>query len=295
MTDRPSEHVPVLLNEIVRWLAPSPGKVLVDGTLGGGGHTRALAELVSPGGRVVALDRDPAAVSAARTQLAHLPVLALWCSFARLDDALEKAELAAVDGLLLDLGWSSDQLADGSRGFSFRAAGELDLRFDPTEGEPAWRLLERMRENDLANLIYEFGEERHSRRIARAIVARRDNRPVRTAADLADLVRGAVPRSRDRLDPATRTFQALRIAVNDELGALDRVLSIAPRHLRLGGRLAVISFHSLEDRRVKNAFRDDPRWHSLTKKPLRPTDEEAASNPRAASAKLRVAERTLAP
>lgn len=292
MIDRPTEHVPVLLNEVVQWLAPGPGKTFVDGTLGGGGHARALAEAVLPGGRVVALDRDPAAVSAARKNLAHLPVLALWCSFARLEDALKEAGLSAVDGVLLDLGWSSDQLADAARGFSFRSAGELDLRFDPTEGEPAWRLLERMQEKELANLIYEYGEERHSRRIARAIVARCRERPLRTSAELAELIQRCVPRSRDGIDPATRTFQALRIAVNDELGALDAVLAAAPDFLRPGGRMAVIGFHSLEDRRVKQAFRDDPRWRALTKKPVRPSDEEASRNPRSRSAKLRVAERT---
>ena len=168
----------------------------------------------------------------------------------------------------------------------------LDLRFDPDEGEPAWRLLERLPPEELADLIYQYGEERHSRRIARWIVERRSLDPVRTAGDLARLVRRAVPRSPGHaIDPATRTFQALRIAVNRELDSLEKILRTLPDWLRPGGRAAIISFHSLEDRLVKTAFRDDPRWHVLTRKPLCATAAEIASNPRARSAKLRVAER----
>jgi 16S rRNA (cytosine1402-N4)-methyltransferase len=171
----------------------------------------------------------------------------------------------------------------------------LDLRFDPSEGEPAWRLLQRLSAEHMADLIYAYGEERHSRRIARAIVQRRRERPIKTTADLAQLVRRAVPPSGDEhIDPATRTFQALRIAVNDELKSLEIALRRIPDCLRPAGRLAVISFHSLEDRRVKEAFRDDPRWQALTRKPVRPGDDEVARNPRARSAKLRVAQRAEA-
>jgi 16S rRNA (cytosine1402-N4)-methyltransferase len=182
-------------------------------------------------------------------------------------------------------------LADESRGFSFSGGGLLDLRFDPTEGEPAWRLVNRLSEETLADLIYHFGEERHSRRIARAIVQRRRERPIKTAAELAELVRRNVPRTpaRQRIDPATRTFQALRIATNQELKSLEIALRRLPECLNPGGRLAVISFHSLEDRRVKEAFRDDERYEVLTRKPIRPTAEEVDRNPRARSAKLRVA------
>jgi len=289
----PSVHVPVLLERILEWLAPAPGRILVDGTLGGGGHTRVLAERVEPGGFVVALDRDPAAVTRAEHTLRGLPIKVAAVSYTELADVLAEIGVAAVDGILLDLGLSSDQLADPERGFSFNAEGPLDLRFDPSEGQPAWKLLEQVEERALANLIYEFGEERYSRRIARAIVARRADDPVRAARDLAELVRRAIPRGKspERIDPATRTFQALRIAVNHELEALAAALERFPAVLRPGGRVAVISFHSLEDRIVKQAFRDNPSYEPLTKRPILPSDREIAANPRARSAKLRVAQR----
>jgi 16S rRNA (cytosine1402-N4)-methyltransferase len=289
----PSEHVPVMLDEVLTWLAPRPGRRFVDGTFGGGGHTSALAEKVGPTGQVIALDRDPAAVRAGQESLAGLPVRLVQANYRELAAVLATLGVGPVDGILLDLGLSSDQLADRQRGFSFDADGPLDLRFDPADGEPASVLVNRLREQSLADLIYEFGEERHSRRIARRIVEYRQKQPIETATQLADIVRRAVPRSSDsrRIDPATRTFQALRIAVNDELGALDEALGGLPDCLVPGGRLAVISFHSLEDRRVKEAFRNDPRYERLTKKPLRASDQEAAKNPRSRSAKLRVAAR----
>lgn len=286
-------HVPVLLNEVVEWLNPQPGTTLVDGTLGGGGHTRALAERVGPGGVVIALDRDPAALAVAETELCGLPIKLAHANFADLPDVLKELGVSAVHGVVLDLGLSSDQLADPERGFSFDTAGPLDLRFDNGEGQPAWKLLERLPEKELADLIYRYGEERHSRRIARRIVERRSTQPVRTAAELARLVRSCVPRSTGHaIDPATRTFQALRIAVNDELVSLERLLAVLPNCLRADGRAAIISFHSLEDRLVKVGFRDDPRYEVLTRKPVRPTDAEIARNPRSRSAKLRVAART---
>ncbi|MFO0900998.1 MAG: 16S rRNA (cytosine(1402)-N(4))-methyltransferase RsmH [Pirellulales bacterium] len=286
-------HVPVMLAEVLAQLAPRAGQRLVDGTLGGGGHTRRLAEAVGAAGNVLALDRDPLAVARASETLRGLPVSVANASYAELPEVLQEIGAPLVDGILLDLGLSSDQLADAARGFSFSGSGELDLRFDATRGEPAWRLLERAGEQQIADWIYQYGEERSSRRIARAIVERRRGNPVRTAEELAELVRRAVPRTPgpQRIDPATRTFQALRIAVNDELGELERALARLPDCLRSGGRLAIISFHSLEDRLVKNAFRDDPRLRALTKKPLVASDEEVASNPRSRSAKLRVAER----
>ena len=213
-------------------------------------------------------------------------------SYADLPEILAELGTAQVDGVLLDLGLSSDQLADRERGFSFAFDGPLDLRFDPTQGEPASRLLDRLSAEHLANIIFEFGEERYSRRIAKALVEARRTSPIRTAGELADLVRRCVPRSRKtNLDPATRTFQALRIAVNDELKILDQALTRLPDCLRPGGRIAVISFHSLEDRRVKVAFRQDQRYVILTKKPIRPNESEILRNPRSRSAKLRVAER----
>jgi 16S rRNA (cytosine1402-N4)-methyltransferase len=296
MSDLPV-HVPVLAAEILHWLDPQPGQIVVDGTLGGGGHTRLIAERVTGGaseGFVLALDRDPAAIAAASRHLAGLPVKIAQANFCDLADVLDELEIEAVDSVLLDLGLSSDQLADGDRGFSFDATGLLDLRFNPEEGEPASRLLARLPERELADLIYQLGEERFSRRIARRIVETRQESPIQTAADLARIVRRCVPRSADKLDPATRTFQALRIAVNHELESLDLALARIPGCLKPGGRIAIISFHSLEDRRVKQAFRNDSRLEVLTKKPIRATDAEMHRNPRSRSAKLRVARRVPA-
>ncbi len=295
MTSGPSQHVPVLAAEVVEWLEPAAGQTIVDGTLGGGGHTRLLAQAVGPKGTVIALDRDPQAVEAARTALAGLPVRCVNSDYSELPEVLAGWDIDAVDGIILDLGISSDQLADDSRGFSFHSAGPLDLRFDPTRGEPAWKLLERLSDRHLADIIYRYGEERFSRRIARRIVEQRRSSPIKTAAELAQLVRRAVPASkRDRIDPATRTFQALRIAVNEELKWLEVALQRLPDCLRPGGRLAVISFHSLEDRLVKEAFRDDDRYDVLTRRPVRPGEQEVAANPRSRSAKLRVAARVAA-
>jgi 16S rRNA (cytosine1402-N4)-methyltransferase len=293
MTEQIPVHIPVLLDEIVEWLAPRPGRVLVDGTLGGGGHTRALAELVGPEGLVIALDRDAEAIERAEAGLTGLPVKLVQGNFCDLPEVLDSLEVAAVDGVVLDLGMSSDQLADMERGFSFSSPGPLDLRFDPSRGEPAWRLVNRLSAGHLADLIYLYGEERQSRRIAQTIVEERRLNPIRTAAALAELVRRCVPGPRHgpRIDPATRTFQALRIAVNEELKSLEIALRRIPERLARGGRMAVISFHSLEDRRVKEAFRDDPRWEVLTKKPLLPQPREIDENPRSRSAKLRVAQK----
>jgi len=292
MTNRPTQHVPVLAREVREALAPAPGKTLVDGTLGGGGHTRLLAELVGPTGRVISLDRDPSAVERTAATLSGLPVTCIHGNYADLPEVLDAEGIANVDGILLDLGLSSDQLADEGRGFSFYSAGLLDLRFDTTRGEPAWRLVERLSETHLADLLFELGEERYSRRIARQIVARRKAAPLRTAAELAELIRRSVPRSHhERIDPATRSFQALRIAVNEELKWLQVALKRLPDCLAPGGRLAIISFHSLEDRLVKEAFRDDERLEVITRRPIRPSEEETLNNPRARSAKFRVAAR----
>jgi len=288
-----TQHVPVLLEEVLAGLDPQPGRVYLDGTLGGGGHTRRIAERVMPGGHVFSLDRDRAAVEAAQKSLADVPVTPLWADYRDVLLVLEDIDRKQVDGILIDIGLSSDQLADNERGFSFNAEGPLDLRFDTTEGVPASELLAKKDEQELADLIYQLGEERFSRRIAKAIVERRATKPIATAGDLADIVRRAVPRTpdSDRIHPATRTFQALRIAVNDELGALEQFLRDAPRCLPIGGRVAVITFHSLEDRLVKHAFRDDPRWDVVTRKPIEAGEAELATNPRARSAKLRVAAR----
>ncbi len=288
-----AQHIPVMLDEVVEWLAPKPGMVLVDGTLGGGGHTRALAEGLNDQGFVLALDRDPNAIERAEQRLAGFPVKLAQANYCDVSDVLREIGVREVDGIVLDLGLSSEQLSDTSRGFSFDSEGPLDLRFDPNAGEPASRLVNRLGEQQLADLIFEYGEERYSRRIARAIVARRGERLIGTASELAGVVRSAIPRSKhdQRIDPATRTFQALRIAINGELKSLELALARLPDLLRPGARLAIISFHSLEDRMVKEALRNDPRLKPLVKKPLRPSDEEVRKNPRSRSAKLRVAQR----
>jgi 16S rRNA (cytosine1402-N4)-methyltransferase len=292
MTPGKTQHRPVLAEEIMTWLRPAAGQTFVDGTLGGGGHSRLLAEAVGADGLVVGLDRDPAAVELASTELRGLSVQAIEANYSDLPEVLDELSIDAVDGILLDLGLSSDQLADPDRGFSFHSTGPLDLRFDTSRGEPAWKLVERLSAEHLADLIFQYGEERYSRRIARRIVETRRANPIRTASDLARVVRESVPRSRDeRIDPATRTFQALRIAVNEELKWLEVALRRLPGCLRPGGRLAVISFHSLEDRLVKDAFRGDDRLEVLTRRPVRSSEREIAANPRSRSAKLRVAER----
>ena len=290
-----SVHQPVLPDEILKWLAPRPGGTLVDGTLGGGGHTRLLAAQVGKDGLVIGLDRDPAVVVRAETQLRGLPVAVAHANYADLPEVLAELNLEHVDGIVLDLGLSSDQLLDANRGFSFSAEGPLDLRFDPSSGQGASQLIARLGERQLADMIYRYGEERYSRRIARRIVKEREKQPIRTADQLARIIRASLPhfKTRPRIDPATRTFQALRIAVNEELKWLEVALERLPGCLSPGGRMAVISFHSLEDRLVKNAFRDDARLEGLTSKPLVASEREVAENPRARSAKLRVAERCV--
>jgi 16S rRNA (cytosine1402-N4)-methyltransferase len=296
-----ARHVPVLASEVLALLAPLPGEVFVDATCGAGGHTRLLAERVLPGGRVIAIDRDPAMIELARPRVATLPVDFVQAGFDEMQDVLSGMGLARVDGVLADLGVCSDQLDDPARGLSFGRAGPLDMRLNAAEGEPASELLRRLDEKTLADLIYEYGEERFSRRIARKIVEARKRAPLETTEQLAELVRRCIPRPargvrrRPPIDPATRVFQALRIAVNDELAALDRLLRKLPQCLRPGGRAALISFHSLEDRRVKNAFRDKSTWEALTKKPVQAGELEVRANPRARSAKLRAARRRTIP
>jgi 16S rRNA (cytosine1402-N4)-methyltransferase len=268
---------------------------MVDATLGAGGHAHLLAERLGPSGRLIGLDRDATMLQIARPRLAGLPVTTIQANFDRLRQVLDELGIEAVDGVLADLGFCSDQMDDPKRGLSFNEPGPLDMRLDPSEGEPASSLLGRLSERDLADLIYEFGEERFSRRIARRVVESRRLHRLETTEDLAELVRRCVPRpkgKRHAIDPATRTFQALRIAVNDEMGALDRLLEQLPRCVKPNGRAVLVSFHSLEDRRVKNAFRDRTAWEVLTRKPITASEDEVRSNPRARSAKLRAARRT---
>lgn len=287
-----------MADEVVQWLRPESCGVIFDGTFGAGGHSIALARRIAPGGVVLAVDRDPAAVESGTqllsesAELAALPI-ELYCgSYHRLDRLLKAADQPAVDGVVLDLGLSSDQLADRERGFSFSNDGPLDLRFDPSSGQNAAQFLGSATERDIADAIYRFGEERFSRRIAKQVVLRRQARqPVRTVGELVEICQRCVPRGKHHdIHPATRTFQALRILVNQELSILEEALRTVPTLVNPGGRIAIISFHSLEDRLVKQAFRDNPRLEVLTRKPLRPTDAEVAANPRSRSAKMRVAE-----
>ena len=251
-----------------------------------------LAKRVAPDGVVIGADRDPAAIERCERRLSGLPVKLVIANFADVPEVLEANNHVPVDGICLDLGLSSDQLADEQRGFSYQSSGPLDLRFDTTSGSPAWKLLDRMSEKHLANLIYKWGEERFSRRIAREIVRRRQDDPVRTADQLAQLLRRVVPRAKNHsIDPATRTFQALRIAVNEELKWVEVALRRLPDTLSTGGRIAVISFHSLEDRLVKTAFRENENLRVITRKAIKPAEDEIESNPRSRSARLRIAER----
>ena len=294
MSAKDSIHVPVMVDEVLAALDPRPGQVLVDGTAGGGGHLRSLVDAVSPEGWVLGIDRDPDAVGKLESRFAGQPVQLATGSYAELPAFMQAAGVAEVDGVLLDLGLSSDQLADRERGFSFNIDGPLDLRFNPETGESASRLINRLSVEHLANLIYEYGEERLSRRIARAIVATRKAKPIETAQQLGDLIRSVVPNRRsERIHPATRTFQALRIAVNDELGQLQTLLRTVGPCLSPGGKLAIISFHSLEDRLVKQAFQDLDRWELASRRPIRASESEVVRNPRSRSAKLRVAARRV--
>ena len=292
------DHHPVLQEPLRQAFAAMGGGLLIDATVGGGGHSALLLQ-DNPGLRLIGLDQDPTALAAAAERLAPFGERArlLATNFAAFEPAAQltaaEAELPLL-GVLADLGVSSPQLDRPERGFSFRADGPLDMRMNPATGETAAELIDRLEETELANLIYAYGEERLSRRIARRIVEQRPWRgPDRGTAALAYLVAGCYPPQarRGRLHPATRTFQALRIAVNDELVALERLLERAPDWLAPGGLLAVISFHSLEDRRVKTAFLADQRLARVTRKPLVATAEEEEANPRSRSAKLRVARR----
>jgi 16S rRNA (cytosine1402-N4)-methyltransferase len=290
-------HVPVLLEEALQLLGVHPGGVYLDGTLGLGGHAAEILRRTGPEGRVIGFDKDAETLARAREALRPFGerVRLVHADFRQAPRALGGER---VDGILLDLGVSSLQLDQAERGFSFRAEGPLDMRMDRSQGPTAADLVNRLPESELADLIYRYGEERASRRIARAIVAARQRKHLATTAELAAVVRRAAGRSRrPGLDPATRTFQALRIAVNQELEGLEETLSELAACLRPRGRLVVIAFHSLEDRAVKQTFRTlagGGSYALLTRKPVRPSPEETRSNPRARSARLRALSREAA-
>jgi 16S rRNA (cytosine1402-N4)-methyltransferase len=302
-------HVPVLYQEVLAGLRPAPGGKYIDATLGAGGHAAGLLAASAPDGQLLGLDRDPAALAAAGKTLAPFGDRArlVQASYTRVTDAVAALDFGLVDGFLVDLGLSSLQLDDPQRGFAFQADGPLDMRFDPGSALTAAEIVNTWPLEELADIIYRYGEELRSRSIARAIGAAR---PLATTGELAALVERAVGGRRgQRLHPATQTFQALRIAVNGELEALEAVLPAAVSLLKRGGRLAVISFHSLEDRLVKNFFREQAFGHDdftqprpapfepvlelVTRKPVTPGPDEVARNPRSRSAKLRIAEKLV--
>ncbi len=298
--NRPFAHVSVLPDEVLEGLAPRAGGLYIDGTLGGGGHAGLILEACGPDGRLLGLDADPAALAAASARLAPFGdrFVARRANFRTMQAVAEAAGFGEVDGILLDLGVSSHQLDTAERGFSFQAEAPLDMRLDPDGPVTAADLVNDTPEGELADIIYRYGEDHASRRIARFIVDARRKQPITTTTELAEIVLRALGGRRGKIHPATKTFQALRIAANGELDSLDAVLPQAVQLLKPGGRLAVISFHSLEDRIVKYFLRAEAgqgggerRLRILTKKPQTATDAELQENPRSRSAKLRVAER----
>jgi len=300
-------HKPVLYQEVLAALEPQTGRRFIDGTIGGGGHAWGFLDASSPAGQLLGMDADPEALRVARHKLAAFEtrITLVQSNFVHLEQVAKHRGFYPVHGVILDLGISSMQLSVAARGFSFQLDGPLDMRMDPGQTKTASDLINKLPVDKLADLLWRYGEERHSRRIARAIVAAR---PLTTTNELAQVVARAA-RQRKRIHPATRTFQALRIAINDELGVLETVLPQAIRILAPGGRLAVISFHSLEDRLVKTFFRQESKdcicppqmplcicGHKaslkiMTRRPIVPSDAEMAHNPRSRSAKLRIAEK----
>ena len=293
--DQSAIHQPVLAHELRELLALEPGLRVVDVTVGAGGHSRQILEQIRPGGLLIGVDRDPMMLQFAGKELG-VPandVILVQSSYVAIPEILAEQQIAGVDRVLADLGLSSDQLADESRGFSFHAEGPLDLRFDASTGETAAELLQRASAEELRRIFREYGEEPFSDRIAEAIIKSRRRTPVHTAQQLADLVTETVPRRRESAKhPATLVFQALRIAVNDELQQVSELVGlILPRVVVSGGRVAIITFHSLEDRIVKRAFRDKSVWQPVNTKPVTASSVERRQNPRSRSAKLRVAVR----
>ncbi len=296
------KHVPVLFDAVMAMLQPRPGGRYLDCTVGSGGHAAGLLQRCAPEGRVLATDADPTAIARVRARFGDHPCLTLrQCWLDEVPALVEALGFAPLDGVLIDLGLSSDQLEDATRGFSFQREGPLDMRFDPTQGMPAWAWLDRVDRVVLARVLREYGEVPNATRVAEAIWRAR---PIRTTAQLRDAVSAVMRMRRRRIHPATQVFQALRIAINDELRRLREALPALMALLAPGGRIAVIAFHSLEDRIVKQVFRAATRsaafdygvapmaqFRLITRKPITPSPQEIAANPRARSARLRVAER----
>ncbi len=291
-------HQPVMLDEVVSSLNLKPGHVVLDATIGGGGHAGEILKRIMPGGRLIGLDADDEAIKIASENLKEFAgsFKLINENFRNLDRVLSKESIKSLNAVLLDIGVSSFQLDNKDRGFSIKGPAPLDMRMDRRLTLSAFDIINRYKESDLSDIIYRYGEERFARRIARRIARERSARPIETTADLSEIVRRAIGSRKKyfRIDPATKTFQAIRIVVNDELGALEEGLKKAVSWLDIGSRIAVITFHSLEDRIVKNLFKGYAGLGVLkiiTKKPLGPSPEETAANPRSRSGRLRVAER----
>jgi 16S rRNA (cytosine1402-N4)-methyltransferase len=304
------QHIPVLYQEVLDILTPFSGGLYVDGTVGAGGHSRGILERSSPAGKLIGFDLDPAALTLAESNLAEFAdrVTLIHSSYHELALHLNNRNWHSVDGILIDLGLSSMQMDSPERGFSFRYDAPLDMRFDPDQPFSAFDLVNESTSEELAEIIFRYGEDRFSRKIANAIIR---NRPLTSTQELAELIKRVVPHTKSKIHPATRTFQALRIVVNKELDALEKFLPTALEVLKPGGRLAVIAFHSLEDRIVKRFFRRESKdcvcppeipvcvcghqakIKEISRRPIRPEDSETEENPRARSAKLRAAEKIL--
>ena len=293
-----ASHIPVMLNEVIEHLRPEPGNIVVDGTLGLGGHAEVILKLIGAQGRLIGIDRDAQALAVAQE---NLRAYQGQCDFvhenySNIDKVLEKLNIQSVDCILLDLGLSSFQLNDPQRGFSFRAEGPLDMRMDQDSYISAFDLVNSLSEKELSAILKNFGQERWHHRIARYVVENRSEKPIETTKELSAIILRAMPRHsrREKIHPATRAFQAFRIAVNRELEGLEEALDKCFDALKIGGRISVIAFHSLEDRIVKQKFRSLAKsgvLNLIVKKPLRPSDSEARFNSRARSARLRIAER----
>lgn len=284
------QHIPVLLSEVIYHLQPEPKKLFVDGTVGQGGHAEAIASAILPGGRLLAIDRDAINLGIAKKRLVRFgkAIVYVHDSFANVKNIASKHRFIPVQGIILDLGFSSMHIEDASRGFSFLKVGPLDMRYDSKSGITAAEIVNEWDGENLARIFRVYGEETKAQEIARVIVKSRRKKSIATTTELAELIATVVYRH-GKTHPATKTFQALRIAVNDELGELERALPQCADILGIGGRLAIITFHSLEDRIVKQFFKNHPNIKVVTKKPILPTREEIKNNPRARSAKLRVA------
>ena len=289
----PSIHRPVLLDDVLTWLDLKPGAVVVDATVGAGGHSTEIAARVGQEGRVIGFDRDPMMLDFARERTKAQSVTLVHSAYDKIASVLDTLGIEQVDGILADLGFASDQMETASRGFSFQREGPLDMRFDIDQRTNASTIVNQWPADRLITLFRDLGGESRARAVADRIIERRLEAPIETTEQLSGIIRAVHGgrRDRDRTDPSTRVFQALRIAVNDELTLLDRFLDAAPGCLRPGGRFVVISFHSLEDERIKTRFRDDDRLRPLTKKPVVAGDRELRQNPRSRSAKLRASER----